>query len=45
MTNQQIIAIYAYRKMTIKEIAQACGHNYEAVRRVLIATGLHNTKH
>lgn len=45
MTEEQIITIYAARRMTIREIANASGLSYETVRQILVKAGYHNTKH
>lgn len=44
MSDQQIIDIYAARKMTIREIAKVSGRSIEAVRKVLTKAGYHFSK-
>lgn len=44
MNDQQIIDVYAARKMTIREIAKASGRSYADVRKVLTVAGYHFTK-
>ena len=44
MSNQEIIDVYAARKMTIREIAKASGRSYSDVRKVLTGAGYHFTK-
>lgn len=44
MINQQIIDLYAARKMTIREIAKASGRSYSNVRNVLTNAGYHFSK-
>lgn len=44
MNDQQIIDVYAARKMTIREIAKASGRSYADVRKVLTFAGYHFTK-
>ncbi len=44
MTDQQIIATYAARRMTIREMAKVSGRSYKDVRNVLVMSGFHNGK-
>ena len=44
ISEQQIIAIYAARMMTIREIARVSGRSYENVRKVLTSAGYHFSK-
>ncbi len=44
MSNQQIVDVYAARKMTIREIAKASGLSYSYVRKVLTDAGYHFSK-
>lgn len=44
MNDQQIIDVYAARKMTIREIAKASGRSYADVRKVLTFAGYHFSK-
>lgn len=41
MTDKEIIATYAARKMTIREMAKSSGRSYGSVRNVLTAAGYH----
>lgn len=44
MSEQQIIDLYAGRKMTIREIAHAAGKTYRKVRWILVKAGYHYGK-